>query len=109
MRASSSPLDTRRPRNETVTVRVEIRTSGGFTGRGIGNVSIDDARSLRALVDAALLSPEPKSTPAMTPDSITYRMTVEHGEKQRTFTWSDSAPPPAAVLALFNAAWAMRQ
>lgn len=94
--------------NETGAVRVEIRTSGGFTGRGIGNMAIEDAASLRTLIEAALLAPDSRGV-GFTPDSVHYQMTIAHGSRQRTFTWTDDAPPAAAVSALFNAAWAMRQ
>jgi hypothetical protein len=101
-------LDTEAAQNETVAVRVEIRTSGGFTGRGIGNVTIEDASPLGTLIDAALLAPEPANVKS-TPDAVHYQMTVARGSHQHTFIWTDDAEPPAAVLALFNAAWAMRQ
>jgi hypothetical protein len=101
-------LDTARVQNETVAVHVEIRTSGGFAGRGIGNISIDDAAPLRTLIEAALLAAHSASRKA-TPDSVHYQMTIGDGSRQRIFTWSDDAPPAAPVLALFNAAWAMRQ
>ena len=92
-------------------MRVEIRTSGGFTGRGIGSVVIDDAKSLRALIDAALLISPHKRTDVLmhSPDEVVYSMTVSHGDDTRTFTWTDDEPPPPAVLALFNAAWAKKR
>lgn len=88
-------------------MRLEIVTSGGFTGRGIGHVTLEDARPLRALIDAALLSGAKAPSPAHAArDAVTYRMTVTHGAEHRTFEWTDDAPPSAPVLALFNAAWA---
>ena len=90
-------------------MRVEIKTSGGFTGRGLGNVTIEDARSMRALIDAALLTPDVPRPRSVVPDSIQYQMTVTHSAGTRTFTWYEHAAPPPAVLALFNAAWATRR
>ena len=92
-------------------MRVEIRTSGGFTGRGIGDVVIDDAKPLRALIDAALLTPRQKriDVPMHGADEVLYTMTVSHGNDSRTFTWTDDEAPPPAVLALFNAAWARKR
>jgi len=90
-------------------MRIEIRTSGGFTGKGTGNLVIEDATALRDLIDAALLTPAAPPPTLAVPDSIRYDMTVKHAGRRRTFTWRDGAAPPAAVLALFNAAWAMRE
>jgi hypothetical protein len=91
-------------------VRVEIRTSGGFTGRGIGNVVIEHARSLRALIDAALVSGAPTPSPARgSADEVHYTLTVRSGKTLHTFSWTDGSPPSPPVLALFEAAWAHRQ
>ena len=92
-------------------MRVEIRTSGGFTGRGIGNVVLEDAKPLRALIDAALLIPQMRRTDVVmrAADEVIYSMTVSHGNDTRTFEWTDDETPPAAVLALFNAAWTKKR
>lgn len=94
-------------------MRVEIRTSGGFTGRGIGSVVIEDAKPLRALIDAVLLLPQQKRTDVPIhgrgADEVLYTMTVGHGNDTRTLTWTDDETPPPAVLALFNAAWAKKR
>jgi hypothetical protein len=90
-------------------MRVEIRTTGGFTGRGIGNILIEDARSLRPLIEAALLSGAPAPSPSRGGDEITYTMTISRGDATRTFHWTDSAPAEPAVLELFDAARAARR
>jgi len=91
-------------------VRVEIRTSGGFTGRGIGNVVIEHASSLRALIDAALVSGAPAPPPALgSADEVRYTMTVRSGKTVHTFSWTDGSPPSPAVMALFEAAWSHRR
>lgn len=87
-------------------MRIDIETSGGFTGRGIGNATIEDASALRNLIVRALLS-GPGSSPSphsSSRDAVTYSMKVG----DHTFTWTDAQPPSAAVLALFDAAWRTR-
>ncbi|MGZ4808609.1 MAG: hypothetical protein ACXVJT_00640 [Thermoanaerobaculia bacterium] len=105
-------FDTEGAQEETATVRIEIETSGGFTGRGIGNVTIEDASALEHLIVRALKGgAPPRSRPKNEPaphsssrDAVAYSMKVG----DRVFTWTDAQPPAPSVLALFDAAWRTR-
>lgn len=83
-------------------MRVELTTSGGLTGRGIGSVRVDgssatiDGRVTTGLTQAeeARLNRLPivrtARSPRGGPDAITYTLTIE-GER---FIFDDVAAPP---------------
>lgn len=83
-------------------MRVELTTSGGLTGRGVGSVSVDgsnatiDGRLRTELTgdEQARLSRLPAvraaRSPAGSPDAVLYTLTIEG----QHFVWSDVAAPP---------------
>ena len=108
--------------------RVEVKTDGGFAGRGIGTYALDsDAKATAVLMNGnactftlsadelgrfesilARARPDrwkesyvPENTCC---DRIFYDLTYDEAEKQRTTRWIDAPPPmPADLIALANA------
>lgn len=113
--------------------RVEITSSGGFAGRGLGAVVIEngtlEARNMNAqicnggplgageraelqrLVDAARPAawqnrkPEPGSA-----DMVEYTLTLRRNGETKTVTWTgeDVSTHPADLAALFETVWRIR-
>jgi hypothetical protein len=83
------------------TMRVELTTSGGLTGLGVGSVKVDgssatiDGRVTTQLTEAeeARLHRLPivraSRPPAGSPDAVLYTLTID-GQR---FSWSDVAAP----------------
>ncbi|HEY3053581.1 MAG TPA: hypothetical protein VGK04_09370 [Thermoanaerobaculia bacterium] len=73
-------------------MKIELTTSGGLTGRGIGSVTIDAGTQLTLSEQQRLASlPKPKKThsPQRAPDAITYTLRID-GEE---WTWTDVNAP----------------
>ncbi len=83
-------------------MKIELITSGGITGRGVGTVKIDGTNAIiDGTVAAELTSAEQARlarlpilrttrAPRKTPDAIVYTLTVD-GHR---WTWNDAAAPP---------------
>ena len=85
---------------------VMITTDGGFTGRGVGSVSVDsdvDAR-VREAVRNAQPSAWKREYAARGADLVTYTLTLgEH-----TTSWQTGAEIPKDLEELFDAVWGLR-
>jgi hypothetical protein len=107
--------------------RIEISTSGGVTGRGVGGMSVSadgalaprsgcalrltesDLRAISELVDKA--KPEEWKPSYVTPanphgccDQVKTTLTLTRGEKRWTSTWyNDHLPMPADLEAIADA------
>jgi hypothetical protein len=85
-------------------MRLTITTDGGFTGRGIGSVTIDDAESQEELREA-LANAHPESwKPEYTAsgaDLVRYTLTL--GEVSTS--WVETAVIPEDLRRLFTGAW----
>lgn len=83
---------------------ITITTDGGFTGRGIGRVSVEDDVDAHVRDAAANARPESwaREYPARGADLVTYTLTFGG----RTASWQNGAAIPGDLEALFAAAWA---
>ncbi len=86
-------------------MRITITSDGGFTGRGIGNVEIDDARASPALARAIAAAHreawQREYRVARGADFVTYTLTM--GDV--VTTWDEGAEIPDDLRAVFEAAW----
>jgi hypothetical protein len=127
---STASMTTSQSRSSTW--RVEITSSGGFAGRGLGSVVDNgtlEARNMNAqlcsggplgegerdelqrLVDTARpvawqnRKPEPGSA-----DMVEYTLTLRRNDETKTVTWTgeDVSTHPADLAALFETVWRMR-
>lgn len=91
--------------NERVNMHITITSDGGFTGRGIGSVEIEDARASPALARAiAAAHPEEwerEYRVALGADFVTYTLTM--GDV--VTTWDEGAEIPEDLRAVFEVAW----
>ena len=113
--------------------RVEITSSGGFAGRGLGSVSIEngtlEARNMNAqicdgaplsdaertemqrLVDAARPAAWQNREPAPGgADMVEYTLTLRRDSATKTVTWTgeDMTQLPSDLAALFETTWRIR-
>lgn len=86
-------------------MRIAITTDGGFTGRGIGGVEIENTLASPALARAiASAHPEawaPEYPLARGADFVRYTLTM--GDV--VTSWEEGAEIPADLRAVFEAAW----
>jgi hypothetical protein len=91
---------------QRVNMHIEITTDGGFTGRGIGNASVESDD--HADVAEALANARPEDWRdeyrARGADLVHYTLTMEG----RAVAWSTGATIPADLEALFEAVWNKR-
>lgn len=85
------------------TTTITITTDGGFTGRGIGSVSVESSRVREEVANAR---PETwaREYTAHGADLVHYTLTI--GDV--TTSWSTGAAIPPDLAALFEAVWACR-
>ncbi|HEX9984545.1 MAG TPA: hypothetical protein VGF69_14890 [Thermoanaerobaculia bacterium] len=85
-------------------MRLTITTDGGFTGRGIGSVTIDDPESREELREA-LANARPETWQpeyaAGGADLVRYTLTLDGV----SVTWVETAVIPDDLRRLFTAAW----
>ncbi|HEY0139408.1 MAG TPA: hypothetical protein VGF48_00855 [Thermoanaerobaculia bacterium] len=88
-------------------MNVAITTEGGFTGRGIGSVTLDDPLPDEVARAVAAARPEEwqrEYTVERGADLVRYTLTL--GDV--TTSWVTSAAIPPDLEALFDAAWRAR-
>jgi hypothetical protein len=96
--------------------RVAIATDGGFTGRGIGGVTIEGAANHDAALARAVAGARPEQwkreylkpgNPHGYADQVHYTLTLTRDGRASTTSWYDDAreqlPPDLSVL--FDRAW----
>ncbi|HEX9163207.1 MAG TPA: hypothetical protein VF980_15990 [Thermoanaerobaculia bacterium] len=83
-------------------MRIELTTSGGLTGRGVGSVTIDGADAtidgrtkLRITREEQsrlehVARPESHPRRSFTPDAVIYSLTIDGNQ----WSWDDAAPAP---------------
>ena len=87
---------------EAKPLRIELVTSGGFTGRGVGSIRIDGTSAIadgavsteltteeRARLDRLPILRNTRSR-SNTADAVVYTLTIDG----RRWTWRDGAAPP---------------
>jgi len=85
-------------------MQITITTDGGFTGRGIGSIDVDDASS--AALARAVASARPEQWQRDYPVSIgadMVRYTLTMGDT--IVSWEEGAEIPEDLRAVFDAAW----
>jgi hypothetical protein len=89
-------------------MRIDITTDGGFTGRGIGSVSIDsdEADDVARALAAARPSTWQREYRGRGNGNDVVNYTMTFGET--TVSWNETAQVPEDQRALFDAVWAMR-
>ncbi|HEX7153532.1 MAG TPA: hypothetical protein VF618_18740 [Thermoanaerobaculia bacterium] len=88
-------------------MRITITTDGGFTGRGIGSVTIDDAEmndELRTTIAGARPEEWAPEYSARGADRVRYTLTVNG----HTTSWLEGAVIPDDLQRLFDVAWGKR-
>jgi hypothetical protein len=101
---------------------LSVTTDGGFTGRGLGSVTIKDDRATTERCDAPLTDAEKARLEKLVgaadpsswrdsygdadghPDQVKYTLTLGG----HTTSWRDEDKVPADVRALYEAAWHVR-
>jgi len=88
--------------DEKKPLRIELVTSGGFTGRGIGSIRIDGTSATADGIIATELTAAEEArlhrlpilgktrSPSKKPDAIVYTLTID-GHR---WTWNEAAAPP---------------
>jgi hypothetical protein len=102
-------------------IDLSITTEGGFTGRGLGSISIKDEQVTTDRCEATLTDAERKRIGKLLHDAHTDRWseTKSHGHPDQvkyvvrsgsaTASFHDPEEAPADVRALYDAAWAVRE
>ena len=128
--STSSQPATSQPRAQSW--RLEITSSGGLTGRGLGSIAIENGMAegrtmsgtscaseltasereeLQRLVDAARPAAwQNQKPPAGSADMIEYTLTLRRGGETKSVTWTgeDTSTMPADLGGLFQTAWRIR-
>ena len=87
--------------------KIEITTSGGFTGRGIGTMSANSreaSRELRTSVEnanPAAWQPDYSSGDGH-PDEVRYMLTLTSEEREYVTSWRDTTALPADLAELVS-------
>lgn len=114
--------------------RVEVTTSGGFSGRGVGSYAMNDAGAIEAKsmagkqcsftataeelakIEALLAATKPEAWAAEYKpadpccDRVEWTLTLDEAGRKVTTTWIDDPPPmPADLRALADGLRAMLQ
>ena len=87
-------------------MNVTITTDGGFTGRGLGSVSVDSEVDERVRTAVANARPESWQREYTTrgADLVTYTLTIGG----HTTSWQSRAEIPKDLEELFEAVWETR-
>ena len=90
---------------------IEITSSGGFTGRGVGTVNFDSDHAPAALRRAVAESKPQhweseythKDAPHGYPDEVHYTLTLTAGDHRYVTSWHETAPLPRDLDAIREA------
>jgi hypothetical protein len=76
-------------------MKIELTTSGGLTGRGIGNIAVDLDRLTPSEQErlASLPLPKPTPSPKPAPDAINYTLRIDG----QLWSWTDVDAPADCV------------
>lgn len=100
--------------------RVAIATDGGFTGRGLGGVTIEGAANRDAALARAVAAAKPEGwkreyvkpgNPHGYADQVHYTLTLTRDGRTTDASWYDDAREqlPQDLASLFDRAWAAKK